>query len=418
MNKGISSCLVIAAALLCSGAVCVSAAEVSQWYQWRGPNRDGISKDTGLLRQWPAGGPKLVWKAVGLGGGFSGVSLWRDRIFTMGDREDGSYLVALNRVDGKPLWSAKVGKAGGNDPQRPGPRCTPATDGARVITLGQYGELVCVDVAAGKELWRKSYQDDFGATTVPRWNFSESPLLDGDRVICLPGGPKGAMAALKKETGDLVWQSKEVTDSASYSSVIPAEIAGVRQYVAVTDIQVFGVAAADGKVLWRGNRAAKNVIPTPLYRDGIVFISSGYNIGFHGFRITAENGAFKAEQIYADPKIANQHGGSFLVGDRVYTSIDSGGLLTCLDFKTGKVVWQDKSVGKASLGCADGLLVVRSENGPVALVEATPEGYREKGRFDQPDRSKYNSWPHPVIAGARLYLRDQDILLCYDLKAG
>jgi len=359
-----------------------------------------------------------VWKATGLGGGFSGVSLWADRVFTMGDKADGSYLLAFSRVDGRPLWSAKVGKAGGNDPERPGPRCTPATDGTRVITLGQYGELVCADAATGKELWRKGYQEDLGATTVPQWNFSESPLLDGGRVICLPGGPKGTMAALNKETGDLVWQTQEVTDNASYSSVITAEIGGVRQYIAATDVQVFGVDAATGKVLWRAARAARNVIPTPLYGDGIVFLSSGYNAGGHGFRITSENGAFKAEPIYADVKIANQHGGSFLVGEHVYTSIDSGGLLTCLEFKTGKVVWQDRSVGKASLGCADGLLIVRSERGPVALVEATPEGYREKGRFDQSDRSKYNSWPHPVIAGGRLYLRDQDTLLCYDLKAG
>lgn len=394
-----------------------AVAQAQEWNQWRGPHGDAIAGDTGLLQSWPEGGPKQTWKATGLGGGFSGVSFWGDRIFTMGDKDDGSYLVCVNKADGKLLWSTRVGKAGGNDQQRPGPRCTPATDGTRVITTGQYGEVLCADVSTGKEIWRKTYQGDFGATAVPRWNFCDSPLLDGDRVICLPGGPKGTMVALNKETGELLWQTAEVTDDASYSSVITAEISGVRQYIAVTDPRVFGVNPKDGTVLWQTPREARNVIPTPIYRDGLVFISSGYNAGCHCFKITEDNGTFKAEQIYANGSIANQHGGSILIGDYVYVSIDQGGQLTCLDFKTGKVVWQNKSVGKASLGYADGNLIVRSENGPVALVEAAPDGYKEKGRFEQPDRSKYNSWPHPVIADGCLYLRDQDVLLCYELKA-
>ncbi|MBN1361210.1 MAG: PQQ-like beta-propeller repeat protein [Sedimentisphaerales bacterium] len=410
-NKVRGVCVVLLVAAIAANA------QVAEWYQWRGPERDAISTDSGLLKQWPSGGPELVWKTTGLGGGFSGVSLWADEIFTMGDKDDASYLIAVSRVDGTPLWSSKVGRAGGNDPQRPGPRCTPATDGTRVIALAQYGELLCADVATGRELWRKSYQDDFGATTVPRWNFSASPLLDGDRVICLPGGPKGAMVALDKESGVLIWQTAEVTDAASYSSIIDAEIGGVRQYIAVTDARVFGVRAEDGKLLWQAPREERNVIPTPVYRDGIVFISSGYNAGCHAFRITVDGGAFKTEPIYDNPRIANQHGGSILVGDHIYVSVDSGGRLTCLEFATGDIVWQDASVGKASLGYADGHLIVRSENGPVALVEATPAGYREKGRFDQPNRSDYNSWPHPVVAGGRLYLRDHDVLLCYELNA-
>lgn len=415
MNKNLMRIILLE--VLTLFAVSIAAVQEQEWNQWRGSNRDAISKDTGLLQSWPEGGPKLNWKATGLGGGFSGVSFWGDKIFTMGDKEDGSYLLCINKTDGKLLWSTRVGKAGGNDQQRPGPRCTPATDGTRIITLGQFGELLCADVSTGKEIWRKSYQDDFGGTTVPRWNFSESPLLDGDRVICLPGGPKGAMVALNKENGQLLWQTAEVTDNASYSSVIMAEINGVRQYVAATDARVFGVDPKDGRVLWQAPREARNVIPTPVYRDGLVFISSGYNAGCHCFKITEDGGTFKAEQIYANGTIANQHGGSILVGDHIYVSIDQGGKLTCLDFKTGQIVWQDDSVGKASLGYADGNLIVRSENGPIALVEATPAGYKEKGRFEQPDRSKANSWPHPVIADGCLYLRDQDVLLCYELKA-
>lgn len=398
-------------------AATVSRASAPEWNQWRGPNRDGISEETGLLKSWPEGGPKLAWKITGMGQGFSGVSLWGDKIFSMGDKEDGSYLVCLNKADGKLLWSTRVGKSGGNDERRPGPRCTPAVDGKRVIAVGQFGEILCADLTTGKEIWRKSYQDDFGGTSVPRWNFSDSPLLDGEQVIFLPGGSKGTMVALNKETGALLWQSSEITDNASYSSVIASEIEGVRQYIAATDVRLFGVNPKDGRVLWQAPREVRNVIPTPIYRDGLLFISSGYNAGCHCFKITQVDGTFKAERIYENRDIANQHGGAILVGDHVYVSIDQGGKLTCLDFNTGKIAWQDNSVGKASLGYADGHLIVRSENGPVALVEATPEGYKEKGRFNQPDRSEYNSWPHPVIADGQLYLRDNDVLLCYDLIA-
>lgn len=388
----------------------------SYWNQWRGPNRDAISPDKGLLKQWPQEGPRLVWKATGLGGGFSGVSRWDDRLFTMGDKEDTSYLLAIDAKDGRILWSTPVGKSGGNDPQRPGPRCTPATDGQLVFALGQYGDLVCAEVGTGKVLWRISYQKDLGATQIPRWNFAESPLLDGDRLICLPGGPNGYMAALDKRTGKVIWQTKEITDNANYTSIIPAKIQGVYQYIALSDSRLVGV-SADGKVLWQAQRPGKAaVIPTPIYKDEIVFVTSGYGIGAHAFRITQDQGQFKADQIYAQPEADNHHGGAILIGDHVYLSADPG-LLTCLEFKTGRIVWQERSVGKGSLAYADGNLILRSENGPVALVEATAGGYKEKGTFQQPDRSKYNSWPHPVVTGGMLYLRDQDVLLCYDLRA-
>jgi outer membrane protein assembly factor BamB len=407
-------------ALMASGLLeaAETAAKPAEWNQWRGPNRDALSPDTGLLKQWPAEGPSLVWKATGLGGGFSGVSFWGDRVFTMGDQSDGSDLISFNRVDGKKIWSAAVGKAGGNDPQRPGPRCTPATDGTWVIALGQFGDLVCVEAATGKERWRKNLVTDFGGR-MPKWNYSESPLLDGDRVLCMPGSPEGTLMAFNKATGAVLWQCKELTDPACYTSVITAEIGGVRQYILMTASCVAGVAPTDGKLLWRAERPGKvAVIPSPVYRDNMVFVTSGYGSGCNAFRITASDGNVKAEQVYANAKLGNHHGGAILVGDYVYSSIEPGNLM-CIEFKTGKVVWQNPSVGKASLGYADGHLIVRSEKdkGTVALVEATPEGYKEKGRFDQPDRSDKNSWPHPVIAGGRLYLRDQDVLLCYELKA-
>ena len=246
------------------------------------------------------------------------------------------------------------------------------------------------------------------------------PLVDGDRVILIPGGKRGNLAALNKKTGQLIWQSKEFTDSIHYSSPIVAEIGGVRQYVQLTDASVAGIAAADGRLLWRAARKGSTaVIPTPIYYDGNVYVTSGYGAGCNLFKITAADGKFSAVESYSNRIMTNHHGGAVLVGKHLYGFSDNKGW-TCQDFETGKALWQEKGkLGKGSIVYADGMFYLRAEDGKgtVALIEATPEGYREKGRFDQPDRSDKNSWPHPVVAGGRLYLRDQDLLLCYDVEA-
>ena len=390
------------------------------WPQWRGPNRDGHSPDAGLLKQWPAGGPKLLWKAPGLGSGYTSVSAVGNRLFAMGDKDDASYVIAMNRTDGQPLWTAKVGKAGAPGwGGFAGPRCTPTVNGDLVFAVGQYGEVACVDAASGKEHWRKDYVKDFGGK-LPEWGYCGMPLVDGDRVILVPGGQRGNLAALNKNTGELIWQSKEFTDSIHYSSPIVAEIGGVRQYIQLTDASVAGIAAADGRLLWRAARKGSTaVIPTPIYHDGHVYVSSGYGAGCNLFKITAADGKFSAVESYANKTMTNHHGGVVLVGKCLYGFSDNKGW-TCQDFETGKTLWQEKGqLGKGSLVYADGMFYLRAEDGKgtVALIEATPEGYREKGRFDQPDRSDKNSWPHPVVAGGRLYLRDQDVLLCYDIEA-
>jgi outer membrane protein assembly factor BamB len=251
------------------------------------------------------------------------------------------------------------------------------------------------------------------------WGYAESVLVDGDKVVCTPGGPKGTILALNKTTGEVVWRTKDFTDSAAYSSLVPAEIGGVRQYVQLTDASVVGVAADSGRVLWRATRrGATAVIPTPVVYNNHVFVTSGYGIGCNLFRVTpGAAGKFDVTQVYANKDLTNHHGGVVLVGEYVYGTDDRQ--LVCMNFMTGKVVWKDRSVGKGSVVYADGNLYVRSEGneGTVALVEATPKGYHEKGRFDQPDRSNENSWAHPVVAGGKLYLRDQDVLLCYDVRA-
>lgn len=386
-----------------------------QWNQWRGPNRDGLSPDTGLLKKWPAGGPPLAWKAAGLGTGYAGVSAWGDRLFTMGDEAGTSYLLALNRSDGKVVWRAPVGPAGDGGGY-PGSRSTPATDGALVFALGPEGDLVAVESAGGKERWRKSLRADFGGRVGP-WKYSESLLLDGDRVVCTPGGRKGTVAALKKASGETLWQGAELQDPAEYTSLVPADLGGVRQYVVFTMENVAGVSAADGKLLWRAAREGSTaVVPTPIHRDGIVFVASGYGVGSNAFRVEAEGGKFRARQIYSGDQLEVHHGGVLLLGDHLY-ALDDRGSMRCVEFKTGKEAWSDRSVGKGSIAYADGHFVVRGEDGSVALVEATPSGYRERGRFHPPDRSGDPSWPHPVVFGGRLYLRDHQVLHCYDVKA-
>lgn len=389
----------------------------ADWPQWRGPNRDGISKETGLIDRIPAEGPKLVWKSTGLGSGFSTVSVADGRIYTCGDRADSSFVFALNAKDGKQVWAARLGKPGAPGwGGFAGPRATPTVSGDLLFTVDQWGELVCLSAADGTEKWRKHFEQDFGGKR-PEWGFSESPLVDGEKVLVTPGGPKGAIVALDKKSGALLWQTSDFTDPAHYSSLIIAQIGGVKQYVQLTEESVVGV-STEGKLLWKAVRKGKTaVIPTPVVKDNLVYVSSGYGTGCNLFKVSSADGKFSVEQVYENKVIANHHGGVILLGDYVYGHSDNKGW-TCQDLKTGEAKWQDKTMGKGAVVCADGKLFLRQEDkqGTVAMIAADPAGYKELGRFDQPDRSGKQTWPHPVISDGKLYLRDQDVLLCYDVK--
>jgi outer membrane protein assembly factor BamB len=397
-----------------------SSLRADDWPQFRGPNRDDICKETGLLQDWPAGGPPLAWKAKGIGDGYSTVSVVGDKIFTIGDKSETSFVSALKAADGKIAWSAKLGKGGapgwGNFA---GPRATPTVDGELLFAVGQWGEMVCLESGTGKELWRKEFTKDFGATR-PEWGYSESPLVDGENVMVTPGGPQGAVAALNKKTGAVVWQTKTFTDPAHYSSLVPAEIGGVKQYIQLTAANVVGVSAKDGAILWKAPRkGATAVIPTPIYHDGYVYVTSGYGAGCNLFKISAQGKEFSAKQVYSNKVMVNHHGGVVLVAGKVYGYSDGKGW-TCQDFATGDAVWQEKDkLGKGSILYADKRLYLRYEDkkGTLVLLEASPAGYKEHGRFDQPERTDKHSWPHPVIANGKLYIRDQDLLLCYNLRA-
>jgi outer membrane protein assembly factor BamB len=401
------------------------------WPQWRGVRRDNVSDDRDLLKDWPADGPRLGWEAKGLGPGYAGVAVAAGRVYTMGDGEDACYVIALDEATGNRIWAAKVGPPGDGGGY-PGPRSTPTVDpadGKHLYALGQHGDIVCIEIDGGKEVWHKQMKADLhgiqvgmdlSGRAVPAWGYSEGLLVDGDRLVCTPGGGRGTLAALDKRTGEVLWRTTDWTDPAVYCSIVPATIAGVRQYVQLTGWTLAGVEPETGKVLWRqGRLGGPAVIATPVVRGDDVYVTSGYGIGCQRVHVTkAADGTFFAEVAYWNRSMKNHIGGVVLVGDCIYGSSDPG-ILVCMDLATGDVKWKDRSVGKGSVVAADGMLYVRSEDGKgtVALIEAKPDGYKEHGRFDPPDRSKQSSWPPPVVTGGRLYLRDQDVLLCYDVRS-
>jgi len=409
----IRNCWVLAGLIVISGV----SSRAGDWPQWRGEKRDGHSTDKGLLKQWPADGPKLLWKSKGIGGGFSSVSVTQDRIFTMGDGPDSSYVYAMNEADGRQTWAAKVGRTEGGGGY-PGPRCTPTVDGDVVVALGQYGDLVCLETKGGTENWRKNLQKDFSGRMMSGWGYAESPLVDGDRVVCTPGGKDGAMVALDRKSGKELWRCKEFKDSAAYSSIVIGDIGGVRQYVQLTDANVVGVSAKDGRLLWQAPRRGQTaVIPTPIVYQDYVYVTSGYGVGCNLFKINKSGDNFSPQEVYANKVMVNHHGGVVRVGEYLYGYSDGKGW-TCQEFKSGNSIWAEKKLDKGAISFADGHLYLRAERGKgtIMLIEASPKGFIEKGHFDQPDRSDQQSWPHPVIANGHLYIRDQDALLCYDVK--
>lgn len=387
----------------------------ADWPQWRGPERTGVSAEKGLLKEWPKGGPKLIYKATGLGGGYSTPSISGGRIYVMGTKGNDEYVFALDEKDGKEVWAIRVGaiaRAG-----YAGPRSTPTVDGKHLYAVGSDGDLVCMETEAGKIVWQKSYSRDFNGRR-GGWAYAESVLIDGDTLVCTPGGNKATLAGLNKTTGETLWTcAVPGGDSAGYASVIIAEVGNIKHYVTFLSGGVVGVEASSGRFLWRYKNTANGTanIPTPIFHDGHVFSASGYGTGGGLVKLSAEGQNVTATEVYFSRAMVNHHGGMVRVGDHLYGANERE--LLCLEFKNGKTpTWSDRCVGKGSVTFADGHLYVRSEGGSVALVEATPSGYREKGRFSQPDRSRNPAWAHPVVANGRLYLRDQDILLVYDIK--
>jgi outer membrane protein assembly factor BamB len=384
------------------------------WPQWRGLNRDAVSKETGLLKQWPRTGPPVAWTAANLGNGFGSVAVQGDRVYVQGLRNRQSVVSALDRATGAVAWTRPIGRGGEND-RGSGPRSTPTIDGDRAYVLTEAGDLAAQRVADGSILWQRNILTDFRGRNI-QWLVSESPLVDGSHVIVTPGGRGAGLAALDKMTGKTVWTTAQLSDEAGYASAIVADIQGVRTVMTITAEAGVGVRASDGMLMWRNGQAANGTanITTPVYADNKVFYTSAYGAGAVLLNLSALGGVVRAQEAYFTRNMQNHHGGVVLVGRHLYGF--NNAVLACLDFATGQSVWRDRSVGKGSVAYADGNLYLLSEDNVVGLAEATPDGYREKGRFPIADQG-WNSWSHPVVSGGRLYIRNQQTLTSYDVRA-
>ena len=394
-----------------------TTATTGDWPQWQGPDRTNLSKETGLLTQWPVSGPARIWSISSVGAGYGSVAVAGDRIFVQGAAGTGgrqqSALYVLNRADGRGIWSKAIGAAGNND-RGPGPRGTPTVDGDRVYVLTENGDLACLKVQDGTAVWQRNILREFRGRNIG-WLISESPLVDGNHVIVSPGGRGAGMVALDKMTGATVWQASELNDEAGYASPIVADVQGVRTVMTLTSGAGVGVRRSDGKLMWRYAQAANQTanITTPVYHDNKVFYSSAYDTGGALLGLTAKNGLVEAKEIYFTRNMQNHHGGIVLVDGYLYGF--NNAILTCLEFTTGKVIWRDRSVGKGALTYADGHLYIQGEDNMVGLAVATPKGYQEKGRFQIEDQG-LPSWAHPVVSGGRLYVRNQRMLTAYDVR--
>jgi len=396
-----------------------NAGGAPSWPQWRGPNRDDSSTETGLLKDWPAEGPKRLWLNEDAGLGYSGFAIADGVLYTLGLFGDEEKLLALDAATGKKVWATKTGGRLRNN-WGDGPRSTPTFAGGLVFALGGNGDLVCAEAKTGKKKWDKSLTKDLGGV-IQNWGYTESPLVDGEHVIVTPGGPKGTVAALKIQNGAVAWQTKDLTEPAQYASAIAIEDGGRRQYVQLVMNSFFGVSAKDGKLLWKVDYPGRTaVIPTPIHKNGHVYVTAGYGVGCKMVKL----GGSTPEPVYENKTMVNHHGGVILVGDHLYGYSEGGGW-TCQDFKTGEEKWSER--GKLRKGCiayADGMLYcVGEDGGDVVLIEASPEGWKEHGRFKLAAQSSQRAaqgriWTHPVICGGRLYLRDQEFISCYDVRKG
>ena len=394
------------------------------WSQWRGANRDGISKEKGLNLNWSEKKPPLLWTFNRAGAGYSAPTIVGKTLYCQGASDEADFAFALDTETGNLKWKQKLGDLFVQD-RGDGPRGSVTIDGDMLYLIRGGGQLHCLSAKDGKMIWQKDLKEDFGGNIMSQWGYSESPLVDGNLVICTPGSDKGTMIAFDKKTGETVWVTKEWTDACGYSSPIVAEIEGVKQYIQQASKGVAGVSAKDGKVLWKvdieGYRTA--IIPTPICVDNMVYITNGYNAGCNLLKISKEGEKFKVEKIYSNKNMMNHHGGVVLVNGNIYGYTDPSGWV-CQDFQSGEIIWNhgSKEVGKgAVLAIENKLLCLDETTGLLSVISATPDGWKEFGNIEIPKRSELITmdnkvWTHPVVANGKLYVRDHDLLFCFDFK--
>lgn len=407
------------------------AASAQDWPQFRGADRTGISSSKDLLAQWPEDGPKVLWKATGAGDGFSSMSFSAGLMYTMGNREDGEYVIAYDVTTGEEAWSQRTGP-GYPDAFGNGPRSTPTIDWDRLYVLGATGDLWCLSAKDGKVRWHIDLIGRFGGESMAEknkgkmnltWGISESPIIEGKMVICNTGSKGGSYVAFNKLNGDVIWRSKGLDDVPGYASAVVAEVGGVRQLINYTSSRVVSIRVSDGQLLWDHSKTAKsqaNYNSPILYTDGdkqqVLLPGQGLAL----IKLTAVGEGTFADEVYFESKIGTHHGGAILVDDHVYMTGRGG--MSCIDAKTGEIKWQDRGVGAAALTYADGKLIAQGQDGTIALIDANPEGYKELSRFsiepaqDCPQMRKKVVWAHPVIVDQKLFVRNGREITCYDIK--
>ena len=405
---------VLASVLACSAGI---AADGPFWPRFHGPKGDNISTDTGLLKSWPEDGPKLLWQANKIGAGYATVSLADGLIHTAGDVDDKTIITALD-LNGKIAWQVANGPAWTKD--YPGTRGTPTIDGPRLYHQNPLGDVVCLEAKTGKQLWTVNILTKFNASNI-KWALAESVVVDGDRVICCPGGPDTAVVALNKLTGETVWKSPSTGDATAYATPAVVVQDGLRMVLTLTAKAIIAVNADTGDLLWRHEHITNydvNVM-TPILHAGQVFVSTGYRSGSVALKMTVSGQKAAVEKVWESKDMDNHHGGVMLVDGYLYGTTQNlnPDKLVCLNWKTGEKQWAEKAVGKGSLTYADGLFYCVNEKSSVGLVKATPEKMELISRFRLPEGGEGPSWAHPVVCGGRLYIRHGDYLFAFDVKA-
>ncbi|MBX7104132.1 MAG: PQQ-like beta-propeller repeat protein [Gemmataceae bacterium] len=425
---GWSTIVVLACAVAAGPDEATTANSTRDWPQWRGSHRDGICRETGLLQEWPAEGPPLLWKSTGRGAGYSTPTVVAGRVYGMGNRGDDEVVWCLDLATGNQLWvspvAPKPARAGGG---YEGPRCSPAFHDGKLYALGIQGDLACFEAATGKKVWSLNYKTRFAGRMMSTWGFSESPYIDDGKLIITPGGPEAAIAAVKLTDGSTVWTAKAPEGGgAGYSSIVEGQVGKTKYYATWLKSRFVGVAADSGKLLFEYPGVANTTanIPTAIVRDDHVFVTTGYSDGGAALlKLTAKpDGSIDATPVWkrASRELQNHHGGAVLLDGHLYFGHGHNqGNPVCVEFLTGKPKWgptRGPGTGSAAVLAADGRLYFRYQNGLMALFDATPRELRVISTFTLPDQSGKPSWPHPVISAGRLLIRDQDTLLCYDVR--
>ena len=402
--------IILLFAVLGFAAAPFTLAGPNDWPQWRGPNRDGISKETGLLKTWPEAGPKVLWKAPS-GDGYSGIVVANGRLYTMHSTRSEELVVCLDAATGKEIWRFISDNQVYENQFGNGPRSTPIVDGELVFTLGGNGKLNALNAKTGAKVWSHDLRSEFGGQ-IPTWGVSTSPLVDGEMLFVDVGGSGGnGLMAFNKKSGKVAWKSN--SSLPGYSAPIAVAVNGIKQILFFTGTALISASPTDGKqywsYTWRTSYDVNAATPVLISPDK-VFISSGYNTGAAVLRMKAANGGVKIEEVWKSQVMRNHFASSVLVGDYLYGFDEA--TLKCININTQEEKWGKRGLGKGSLIYADGHLIVLSERGKLLLIEANPAEEIEKASAEV---LRGRCWTVPTLANGKLYVKNQAEILCLDV---